>query len=187
MPLKLIFALSLLSGLITSSSYAITLKPDPVINDLSSGYSVLRLLLEDEQHLTTIRRIKAVITFGGISETSTQLIDDIAGLSSTTLEELEIFALHKPAVSFVEFSDDMIGKATLDSLRMTTTKEFLFNTDNFEKNLLVSQAQVLRVISHLAAELAEQEPDVKRKTWLKQVSMQFEGFYVQVYERITLV
>ncbi len=187
MPLKLIFTLCLLSGLITSSSYAITPKPDPVKNNLSSGYSALRLFLEDEQHLTTIRRIKAVIAFGGISDDSIQLIDDIADLSTTTLEELETFALHKPAVSFVEFSDDAIGKATLDSLRMTISKEFLFNNDNFEKNLLVSQAQVLRVISHLAAELAEQEPEIKRKSWLKQVSMQFESFYVLVYERITLV
>ena len=171
---------------VVSSSTVDTPVIDTTENHLNAGYSTLKLLLEDEQHLTTIRRVKAVITFGGISESSIKLIDDIADLSTTALEELETLTPLKPTISFVEFSGDLIGKATLDSLRMTAAKEFLFDNDNFEKNLLISQAQVLRVISHLAAELAEKESSVKRKVWLNQLAKKYENFYGLVYGRIAL-
>lgn len=187
LPLKLFFALSGLCALITSSSYAIAPKPGAVENHLNSGYSVLKLFLEDEQHLTTIRRIKAIIRFGGISEASTNLVDSIADTSETFLDELEALRPLKPAINFVEFSDGRIGKSTYDSLRMTTAKEFLFDNHSFEKNLLISQAQILRVISHLAAELADKEPEMKRKVLLQQIARQYEDFYMLVYARITLV
>ncbi len=184
--LKLIFALGLLCSLVVSSSYAVVPKSGLVKNELNSGYSVLRLFLEDEQHLTTIRRIKAVIRFGGISESSTKLIDNIADTSTTALAELETLAPLKPAVQFVDFSDEFIGKATLDALRMTTAKEFLFDNDNFEKNLLISQTQILRVISHLATELADKEPSEKRRQWLNQLAKQYQDLYALVYKRVVL-
>ena len=34
---------------------------------VEAGYSALRLFLKDEQRLTTIRRIKTVLTFDGVS------------------------------------------------------------------------------------------------------------------------
>jgi hypothetical protein len=172
--------------LVVSSSFAVTTKPVSGKNHLDSGYSALKLFLEDEQHLTTIRRIKAVITFEGISESTTKLIDDIADLSTTALEELEELAPAKPSIKFVAFSDDLIGKSTLDSLRLTTAKEFLLNNDTFEKDLLISQTQILRVISHLAAELAEKETHKKRKKWLEQLATKYEAFYVLVNKRIVL-
>jgi hypothetical protein len=147
---------------------------------------MLRLLLEDEQHLTTIRRIKAILMLEGISEPSRKLIDDIAGLSSTALEELDALAPHKPSIHFVEFSDELIGKATLDSLRMTAAKEFLLDNDNFEKNLLISQAQVLRVVAHLATELADKEVNAKRREWLSKLSGEYTNLYNLVYRRIAL-
>jgi hypothetical protein len=185
-PLKLLLTLSLLCIPVASSSYVGTPEIEASENHLNPGYSTLKLFLNDEQHLTTIRRIKAVMALGGISEPSIKLIDNIADLSTTALEELEALAPLKPSIGFVEFSDELIGKATLDSLRMTAAKEFLFDNDNFEKNLLISQAQVLRVISHLAAELAEKESSVKRKAWLNQLAKKYENLYVLVYERIAL-
>ena len=185
-PLKLLLTLSLLCIPVVSSSYVDTPGIEASENRLNSGYSTLKLLLEDEQHLTTIRRIKAVIAFGGISEPSIKLIDDIADLSTAALGELETLVPLKPPISFVEFSDELIGKATLDSLRMTTAKEFLLENDNFEKNLLISQAQVLRVISHLATELAESESSAERKIWLNQLAQKYGAFYDLVYERVTL-
>ena len=98
---------------------------------IDTGYTALKLFLEDEQHLTTIRRVKTVITFDGISDKSTKLIDDIADTSGQALDELEKLAAAKPVIKFEEFSDESIGKATLDSLRMETAKEFLLYTDDF--------------------------------------------------------
>jgi hypothetical protein len=142
---------------------------------------VLKLFLEDEQHLTTIRRVKTVISFEGISENSTKLVDAIADTSEQALAELENLAAASPAIVFEEFSEDSIGKATLDSLRMTTAKELLLDADEFEKNLLLSQSQILRVISHLAKQLEEKETSDKRKFWLGKLAERYENYYQQVY------
>ena len=151
---------------------------------IDTGYTALKLFLEDEQHLTTIRRVKTVITFDGISDKSTKLIDDIADTSGQALDELEKLAAAKPVIKFEEFSDESIGKATLDSLRMETAKEFLLYTDDFEKSLLLSQSQILRVISHLAKQLEEKETNSERKAWLHKLAVRYEHYYQQVYARI---
>ncbi len=147
---------------------------------VNPGYSVLKLFLEDEQHLTTIRRVKTVISFEGISDSSTRLVDEIADASEQALAELENLATASPAIVFEQFPEDSIGKATLDSLRMTTAKEFLLNTDEFEKNLLLSQSQILRVISHLAKQLEQKESSDKRKIWLGKLAVRYENYYQQV-------
>ena len=153
---------------------------------IDTGYSVLKLFLRDEQRLTTIRRAKMVLTFSGISDHSTALIDEIADSSEQALGELDELAAAKPTIKFEEFSDDSIGKATLDSLRITTARDFLFNTVDFEKNLLLSQSQILRVISHLARELEEKESNATRKAWLNSLADRYEDYYKQVYAMLSV-
>ena len=150
---------------------------------ISPGYSALKLFLEDEQYLTTIRRTKMVFTFSSISDKSVVLIDQISDSSEQAIEDLEELAREKPAFSFEAFSDEGIGKATFDSLRYTTAKEFLFD-DDFEKDLLISQLKVLRLISHLAIELEEKETNAKRKKWLKKIADKYENYYQSVTARI---
>ena len=154
---------------------------------LDTGYSALRLFLKDEQHLTTIRRIKLILAFEGISDKSEKLVDEIADSSAQALEQLDQLVAMKPAIRLEDFSDDSIAKSTLDSLRMATAKEFLLETDDFEKDLLLSQSQILRVISHLARELEEKESNSKRKAWLNKLAQRYEKYYQQVYARITVV
>lgn len=155
-------------------------------NNLHTGYSALKLFLQDEQYLTIIRRTKAVLMFEGIGESSKQLIDDIADTSTVALEQLEYLASAKPAIRIEEFAEDSIAMTTMDSMRMTTAREFFFNSDDFEKNLLVSQAQILRVISHLARELAQREPNQKRRAWLGKLAARFELYYSRVYAHISI-
>jgi hypothetical protein len=152
----------------------------------STGYSVLKLLLEDEQHLTLIRRAQMIVTFNGISEQSVRLIDMISDSSDQDLETLEKLARNRPAIQFQDFPDDAIGKATLDSLRMTTAKEFFFDADDFEKNILLSQLKVLRLISHLSLQLEIKEPNKERKALLLKMSDRYEDYYQQVNARITI-
>ena len=167
---------------------------DPVVNannrsvtsPTATGYSALKLFLEDEQYLTAIRRTKMVISFSGISDKSVKLIDDISNSSEQAIEELEKLATVRPAFVFEEFSDETIGKATLDSIRMTTAKEFLLESESFEKNLLLSQLKILRVISHLAIQLEEKETSAKRKAWLNRLAQRYENYYQQIYARIII-
>jgi hypothetical protein len=178
---NLIFLISMTGTLVIADSPVISkVQQANTSSDTVAGYSALRLFLEDEQHLTTIRRAKMIITFSGISEHSTKLVDDIAETSSLAVEELEKLSKSKPAFDFIEFSDDTIAKATIDSLRMTTAEEFLFAGDEFEKDLLLSQLKILRVISHLARQLEEKETSIKRKAWLQKLADRYELYYQKV-------
>ena len=178
--------MGLIATLVVSDYPTASAKTQQPAGQSNTGYSVLKLLLEDEQHLTLIRRTKMIITFDGISTGSEALIDSISDASEKDLETLERLSSQRPAILFEEFSDDTIGKATLDSLRMTTAKEFFIGADDFEKSILLSQLKVLRVISHLAEQLEQKESNHKRKRWLKQLSDRYEGYYQQVNTRFTI-
>ena len=183
---KLLFITSLISAFVIADNPVVNANSRSTTSSTSTGYSALKLFLEDEQYLTAIRRTKMVISFSGISDKSEKLIDKISDSSEQALEELEKLAAVKPAIVFEEFSDETIGKATLDSLRMTTAKEFLLESENFEKNLLLSQLNILRVISHLAEQLEEKETSAKRKAWLNKLANRYENYYQQIYARITI-
>jgi hypothetical protein len=127
-----------------------------------------------------------VITFEAISDDSTTLVDEIAEASGQALEQLEKLAMEKPTILFKTFSEESIGKATLDSLRMTTAKAFLLELDDFEKKLLLSQSQILRVISHLAEQLELMETSQKRKAWLVSLAERYENYYRRVYARLAI-
>ena len=182
----LLFFTSLLGVAVVTGNPAIGASHQKTTNSVDAGYSALKLFLEDEQHLTTIRRVKLVLAFEGISDNSRKIIDQIADSSEQALEDLEKLATARPVIIFEDFSDESIGKATLDSLRIATAKEFLFETDDFEKDLLISQSQILRVISHLARQLAEKETNAKRKAWLNKLAIRYEKYYQQVHARISV-
>ena len=183
---KLIFFTSLIGAFVIAGNPVVNANNRSTTNPASTGYSALKLFLEDEQYLTAIRRTKMVISFSDISDKSSKLIDDINDSSEQAIEELEKLSVVKPSFVFEEFPDETIGKATLDSLRMTTAKEFLLESENFEKNLLLSQLNILRVISHLAEQLEEKETSAKRKAWLNKLANRYENYYQQIYARITI-
>ena len=184
------YKLIVITGLIT----AFVIADNPVVNadnrsavsPTATGYSALKLFLEDEQYLTAIRRTKMVISFSSISDKSRKLIDAISNTSEQAIDELEKLSTVKPSFVFEEFSNETIGKATLDSMRITTAKELLLESENFEKNLLLSQLNILRVISHLAKQLEEIETSDKRKAWLNKLANRYESYYQQIYARITI-
>ncbi len=165
---------------------AVNASNQPVETSTAAGYSALKLLLEDEQYLTAIRRTKMVLTFSDINDASSKLIDSIANSSEQALEDMENFKQSHPQITYVAFPDDSISKATFDSLRITEGKEFLFESDDFEKNLLISQLKILRVISHLALQLEEKETNLKRKKWLIQLANNYENYYQKVNARVTI-
>ena len=185
LPFSLMLITSMLGILVFTNTHAISASKQKA-DTIDSGYSALKLFLEDEQHLTTLRRVKLVLAFEGISDQSTRLVDEIADTSEQALDDLEKFAAARPTIVFEEFSDDSIGKATFDSLRIATAKELLLETDDFEKDLLLSQSNILRVISHLAKQLEAKETNAKRKAWLNNLAVRYEKYYQQVYARISI-
>lgn len=188
--MKIVYRSILISSLtalsIIASSPVAKAKNHSATSNYADGYSALKLFLEDEQYLTTIRRAKLILTFSGISDRSTELVDNIADTSEQAIDDLEALAAIAPPIMFKEFSDDAIAKSTLDSLRMTTAKELFFESENFEKNLLLSQLNILRLISHLATELEKKESNHKRKKWLNEIAINYEAYYQRVLAGISV-
>lgn len=156
------------------------------ITEADTGYSALAMFLENQEQLKTLRSVRSFLTRQRISTESAKLIDEISDYSSQALIELKQQTAKEPTILLVEFSDDTISIETFDSLRMSTAKELMFDSKNFEKNLLLSQTQVLRVISHLAEQLRKKEHNRKRKVWLHDLSKRYEDYYNRVFQRIAL-
>lgn len=171
---------------IVSCSTTSTIRSQSDVSEVNTGYSVLLIFLESQKNLTTLGRIKSLFMFKDIDDDSAKLILKITKSSEEALVDLEKLATKKPVIVTKEFADNSIGKATFDSLRITTAKELLFDSENFEKNFLFSQAQLIRVISHLAEELEAKEVNEKRKTWLSKLVKRYEEYYALIYKRITL-
>ena len=134
----------------------------------------------------TLKRKMKIIYYKNILFENKFNIKKTWSILKQAIGKLEELAQKKPVIIFEEFSDTTIGKATFDSLRMTTAKEFIFDGEDFEKDLLLSQLKVLRLISHLAAQLEKVEHDEKRKLWLSKLSKQYEKYYQQVNMRISI-
>ena len=169
-----------------SCSSSSTIRSQSDVNEINTGYTVLLLFLENQKNLTKLGRVKAVFMLEDINKDSADLIFKISESSEKALVDLEKLALKKPSIVVKYFSENSIGKSTFNSLRMTTAKELIFDSENFEKNFLFSQAQLIRVISHLAEALEEQEVNEKRKTWLLKLAERYEAYYSLIYKRITL-
>ena len=141
------------------------------------GYSLLRQLLVDEHYLTTIRRLKRILNFGGINQRSAELIDQISNSSDNALQQLDALATEEPAIRFDQLDEPNIAITTFDALRYDMARKFIFDGEHFEKDVLLSQMQVLPVISHLTKQLEANESNVQRKTWLHNLAERYGGFY----------
>lgn len=142
-----------------------------------SGYSMLRLFLVDEHYLTAIRRVKSVLSFGGISVTTASFIDEIATASEAALHQLDALAKEQPTIQFDPFDESNIVITTFDALRYSMARQLFLDTAQFEKNLLLSQVQILPVITHLIKQLAANETNPQRKKWLADLAREYAGFY----------
>ena len=100
---KIIFVSILVSFFVIADDPVVYAKDRSASSSIATGYSALKLFLEDEEHLTAIRRTKMMITFSGISDGSAKLIDDIASTSEQALEELEQLTNTQPRINSSSF------------------------------------------------------------------------------------
>ena len=164
--------LVLLSPVVTATAYSAssTVATSP-------GYSLLRQLLVDEHYLTTIRRVKHILNFGGISARSTELVDQISSSSEKALRQLDSLAGEAPAIQFDGLDKPNIAITTFDALRYDVARKFIFDGEHFEKDVLLSQVQVLPVITHLTKQLEANEVNIQRKKWLHDLAEHYSEFY----------
>ena len=83
---KLLFITSLICAFVIAENTVVNANSRSVTSPTTTGYSALKLFLEDEQYLTAIRRTKMVISFSDISDKSGKLIDYINDTSEQAIE-----------------------------------------------------------------------------------------------------
>jgi hypothetical protein len=169
----------LLPLILTFLSLTVTAPAYSASNALATGpgYSLLRQLLVDEHYLTTIRRVKRILNFGGINERSAELVDQISSSSDNALQQLDSLATELPAIEFDSLDKPNIAITTFDALRYDMARKFIFDGERFEKDVLLSQVQVLPVIAHLTKQLEANEVNIRRKKWLHELALHYDDFY----------
>lgn len=152
-----------------------------------SGYAVLRKLLGDEQHVNTLRIVKSAITFSKSSDRTIDLINDIATTSARGLDDLDALAALRPAINPETAGQERLGSEILDALRLATARELITATgEDFELSLVLSQVQVLRLISQLLGELQELDPNTRRQAWLADLAGNYEKLYGRAVARLSV-
>lgn len=152
-----------------------------------SGYAVLRKLLGDEKHVNTLRIVKSAITFSKSSERTVTLIDDIATTSARALDEMDALAALKPVINPDTAGREQLGSEILDALRLATARELITATgEDFEISLVLSQVQVLRLISQLLRELQELDPNTRRQAWLADLARDYESLHSRAVARLSV-
>lgn len=151
------------------------------------GYSVLRKLLSDEQNIKAFRIVKNVITFQTTTDSTNNLIDDIASISSRSLTDIEKLATMEPIIILDKPGPPQFAGEILNALRVATASDLIMaSRDDFEVNLILSQTQALRLISQLLKELRELDPNVKRQAWLEDLAVEYEDLYSRAVARLSV-
>jgi hypothetical protein len=152
-----------------------------------AGYSVLRKLLGDEQHLRVLRLAKMVVSLRAISGPTRKLIDDITDAAAGDSDRLDRVAALEPRIRFDASCSTLLDRAMLDPMRLATAKELVMAPgDEFEIRLVVSQVQALRMISQLVGELGDLDPNAQRQAWLGELSARYEALYKRAVSRLSL-
>lgn len=152
-----------------------------------AGYAVLKKLLGDEEHVNTLRIVKSVVTFRKASDSTIDLIDDIATVSARGLDDLDTLVALKPAINLDASGQERLGSDILDALRITTARDLITaSADEFEISLVLSQIQALRLIGQLLEELRELDPNPKRQAWLAGLAGEYEALYSRAVARLSV-
>ncbi|MGB5474407.1 MAG: hypothetical protein WBQ78_13155 [Gammaproteobacteria bacterium] len=151
------------------------------------GYAVLKKLLDDEQHVKTLRIVKSIITLSKASDPTAELIDDIATVSARGLDDLETLVALRPAINLDTSSQEQLGSDIFNALRVATARELITATgDDFELSLVLSQIQALRLIGQLLKEIQELDPNPKRQAWLAHLASDYETLYSRAVARLSI-
>lgn len=72
-------------------------------------------------------------------------------------------------------------------MRLATAKELITASgEDFEVSLVLSQTQVLHLISQLLSELRELDPNPRRQGWLAELAGEYEKLYSRAVARLAV-
>ena len=139
-------------------------------------YSLLHQVLDEEKDVSILRFIRREQT------DVKNLTKKIAANSAAGAQLLEEFAKHDPSINLDDIRLPPGETATRNAIASTRKKELLGQPgEEFELTLLLTQAEALSYVSHLATVAAENESQPDRARALAGVSEDMENLYHEVF------
>ncbi len=151
--------------------------------DLVMGYTLLQDTLSDESHLRALKLFKE-ITFSAPAEEVGTTMDVLSKASTQRMNELDKLRELAPDVTGEPATSSPIGDAITALAKEAGTHEMLDGRGTFDPRFMLLQAQATRMVSAIALAIAEHEPNVERKKWLNEVSIEYEGHRERIVDVI---
>jgi hypothetical protein len=146
----------------------------------NEGYSLLYELITKQRDVDKILILKHAS-----GRTATE-IKEIAQTFRQAQERFDAFARQDSSLSFKAEHLPSLEVKARDSIQSTSTKNLLFSTGkDFELRLLLTQAQALDYVSHLAVVLEDREDNKQRALILDEFSKQCDQHYKNVLQLLS--
>ncbi len=151
-------------------------------NDLLIGYKLLSGALSAEAQLKYLLWLRE-LTLQGPAKEVERLMTTIYEASTKRSDELEKLRALRPATTAAP-PPSPIGNAIQEAAQWDGTKEMLFPNGEFGVRFVILQAQATRMISVIANQTAEIDPNGERQKWLKTVSKDYESYREQLVRAV---
>jgi hypothetical protein len=143
----------------------------------NNAYSLLYDLLKDEQHVSKLLIIKRD------RRELHHLIKRVSATAKEGAEQLQKFAKQDASFNLEATELPPAEQAARKAIADTKRKKLLASSGaEFEKNLLLTQAQALSYAIHLAQVAAKEDDDEPRLRFLSGFRMRLEDLYEQVVQ-----
>jgi hypothetical protein len=147
----------------------------------NNAYSLLYQLLNQEKDVSKLLIIKRA------SPQIHQLIKSISSASASGADQLKQFAKQDPSLTLKNVGLPAGEVSVRDAISSTVTKELLLTSgEEFELNLLLTQAEALNYGWHLAAVAAENDSRTERARYLQGLSEEMKSLHHRVVSLIAL-
>jgi hypothetical protein len=143
--------------------------------DLLIGYGLLADTLADESRLGTLDLFKTLM-LDAPNDAIAQLMKTLSDASKQRAAELSKLRRLTPNVSGKPAEDSAIGDAITAVAKEFGKSEMLSRSGGFDVRFVLVQAQATRMVAAMATATARFDPNPERKTWLKSLASEYEGY-----------
>jgi len=146
-----------------------------VSEDLLIGYELLADTLRDESKLRWLDLLKK-LTFSRPTDGVSDFLEKISSATKTDARRLDQLRTLAPDASAEPRTTSVIGDAITAGAKSRGSEEMLDRHGAFNIRFMLLQAQALRMIAVMAAEIAELDPNPQRSAWLTEIAVKYESY-----------
>lgn len=156
-------------------------EPTPQEVERDEGYALLYDLLKQESGVSDIFKVKSA------SDPVKQVVTDIADASKNAVTDLEHIARQEAFMSLEDTGLPKVEQQTRKKIAFSTAGSLLLSGgENFEKQLLMTQAQATQYAQYLATTVAQAEENQDHRKKLTAIAEQFKKLNERVVAMLAI-